>query len=289
VSAKEATSNPSYRDLLELGVKCLYDDFDTPRIDAEVLLQHALGKDLSWFIVNAEETACDNHIESFTKLIDKRAKGEPIAYITGHKEFWSLDLMVNRSVLIPRPDTETLVELALELMPISKINSVLDLGTGSGAIALALAKEHPKTNILAIDSSQHALEVAQKNAKLNGLINVEFLKSDWFEQLDSMQFELIASNPPYIEPNDPHLSQGDLRFEPSSALVGADDGLGDIRRIISGSIAHLRPDGYLVLEHGYNQQHQVHELLTKHGFTNIVSRKDLNDLPRCTSGQWKKN
>lgn len=289
VSKKEDPSNPSYRELLEQGVARLYEDFETPRIDAEVLLQHALDKDLSWFIVNAEHKASDKHIEAFTDLVDKRAKGEPIAYITGHKEFWSLDLMVNPLVLIPRPDTETLVELALELLPVNDTTNVLDLGTGSGAIALAIAKEQPKVTVLATDSSQLVLEVAQLNAKQNGLINIEFLLSDWYEQLTELQFDLITANPPYIEPNDPHLSKGDLRFEPSTALIGAGDGLGDICQIIEGSTKHLKNGGCLVIEHGFDQDSQVHDLLVENGFTNIVNRRDLNDLPRCTAGQWQQS
>ncbi|MCL4140410.1 UNVERIFIED_CONTAM: hypothetical protein GTU68_036017 [Idotea baltica] len=164
---------------------------------------------------------------------------------------------------------------------------MLDLGTGSGAIALALAKERPKVNMLAVDSSQAALEIAQLNADKHGLNNVEFLLSDWFEQVKQKKFDVIVSNPPYIEPNDPHLRKGDLRFEPKQALIGASDGLGDIRRIINGSSHHLNDGGLVVIEHGYDQAFQVRDLFVKHGFVNLTNRRDLNQHIRCTSGQWQ--
>lgn len=282
------TQEFSYRALLEEGVKRLYNDFDTPRIDAEVLLLHAVKKDMSWLIVYGDRLAEKDHIIDFYELIEQRAVGQPIAYLTGHKEFWSLDLIVNPSVLIPRPDTETLVEQALESLSKNEENSILDLGTGSGAIALAIAKERPQDKVLATDNSPTALNVAKQNAEKNNITNVSFIKSDWFSQIDGQEFELIISNPPYIEPDDAHLQQGDLRFEPETALIGAGDGLDDIRHIISTACIFLSDGAHLIIEHGYNQQQQATELFTQHGYQNIKTHQDLNKLPRCTLGTWLK-
>ena len=194
--------------------------------------------------------------------------------------------MVNNTVLIPRPDTEILVEQAIQRIAIDSPTTMCDLGTGSGAIALSVAKERPLATVLAIDSHPSALQLAEQNAKAHQLTNVHFLCSDWFSQLASQKFDLIASNPPYIQSQDPHLQQGDLRFEPSSALIGATDGLGDIRNIIKQASDYLTHNGQVLVEHGYDQAESVHNLFAAAGYTNIINYRDLNNLPRCTAAQW---
>ena len=281
-----AQSANTYQGLINDATQVLYASSDSPRIDAEVLLQHAIKQPLAWLIAYGDSIASKEHQIEFYRLIELRQQGQPIAYITGHKEFWSLDLFVNEAVLIPRPDTEILVEQALNCLPVDTPKQILDLGTGSGAIALALAKERPKCSVLAIDSQAPALDVAQLNAKTLQLHNVSFLESNWFAQVQQTSFDLIVSNPPYIEPDDAHLSQGDLRFEPTSALVAAGDGLEDIRNIVQEAPNYLKQSGHLLIEHGYNQAESVHDLLTQAKFEDITNHLDLNKLPRCTTAQW---
>lgn len=276
----------TYQSIINDATALLYDVSDSPRIDAEVLLQHVIEKPLAWLIAHGDSLATKAHLLAFFELIALRQQGQPIAYITGHKEFWSLDLKVNESVLIPRPDTEILVEQALERLAKDKPNAVLDLGTGSGAIALAIAKERPLSSVVAIDSQAPAIEIAKQNAEANKVNNASFLLSAWFSDLPSQKFDLIASNPPYIEPNDHHLEKGDLRFEPSSALIGADDGLGDIRHIIANAPEYLVTGGHILIEHGYNQKTQVRDILLTKGFCDVNNYQDLNNLPRCTAAKW---
>jgi len=276
----------SYKALIDDATKLLYDSSDTPRIDAEVLMQHATEKPIAWLIAYGDTIAIADHVKAFSKFTHLRQKGEPIAYITGSRDFWSLSLKVNRHVLIPRPDTETLVEEALARLPKNADLKVLDLGTGSGAIALSIAKERPQASVLAVDSQVKALEVAKNNAELNQISNAEFLVSDWFKKIDAQQsFDLIASNPPYVEPGDPHLEQGDLRFEPNTALIANENGLSDLRAIIETAPKHLKPEGYLIVEHGFNQAQKVNDLFKANGFKNISLFNDINTLPRCTLGQ----
>lgn len=280
-----ANSSTTYRGMLDDAAQLLYNSSDTPRIDAEVLMQHVVQQPLAWLIAYADSSASAEHITSFYHLLEQRQQGQPIAYLTGSREFWSLTLKVSADVLIPRPDTETLVEQALEKLPLGKSARVLDLGTGSGAIALAVAKERPRAQVLATDASAPALVIAQENAILNDIGNVEFLESDWFSQIPAQQFHLIASNPPYVMQGDPHLQQGDLRAEPELALVGGGDGLDDIRHICGTAATYLKPGGYLIVEHGFDQASRVRDCFESNGYQDIVLFEDINGLPRCSLGR----
>lgn len=218
----------------------------------------------------------------YLEMVRRRASGEPFAYITGHREFWTLDLKVTPAVLIPRPDTETLVEAALRL----SFASVLDLGTGSGAIILSLKKERPQAQAYACDLSEAALQVAKYNAEHNGQLQVDFRQSNWFAAFAGQSFELIVSNPPYIEEQDSHLTQNGLNFEPQQALVSGPDGLADIRRIVQDAPEHLLPGGHLLIEHGNTQHEAVAELMRQRGFACICGHKDLQGWVRVTQGTW---
>ena len=276
----------TYKSLVDDAKALLYEHCDTPRIDAEILIGHITKQPLSWLISYGDSIASAEHIKQFYQLVNERQAGQPIAYLIGERDFWTLSLNVDRNVLIPRPDTETLVEAALPLITNSADTSILDLGTGSGAIALSIAKELSKAKVTAVDVHSNALNVAKKNAVKNNISNVSFIQSNWFESLDdSLQFDLIASNPPYIEPNDPHLNQGDLRFEPTTALVAKENGLADLSNIIQTAPEFLKDNGWLIVEHGYNQASAVDSLFKQYGFTQISLHKDLNNLARCTLGQ----
>jgi release factor glutamine methyltransferase len=255
---------------------------ETAQLEAEILLQHTLNKPRSFLYAWPEKLLTDDEQRMFFEFIQQRANGYPVAYLTGDKEFWSLPLCVTEAVLIPRPETELLVELALELFPEKQIVKAIDLGTGSGAIALALASARRHWRISATDISPASLQIAQHNAKQLSVHNVEFLLSDWFDALEHQQFDLIVSNPPYIANNDPHLQQGDLVHEPARALASGEDGLQDLRTIIQTSPNHLLPGGYLLLEHGMDQQQAVAILLHQQGFSGIECYRDLAGLPRVT-------
>ncbi|WP_290778193.1 peptide chain release factor N(5)-glutamine methyltransferase, partial [Arenimonas sp.] len=222
---------------------------DEARLDAELLLAHALERPRSWFYAHAGDLLEPRHANAFDELVRRRERGEPVAQITGHRGFWSLDLVVTADTLIPRPETELLVELALDRLPRAEPQRVLDLGTGTGAIALAIASERPLADVTAVDASEAALLVARDNAVEAGL-PLRLLPSDWFSAVGGERFDLIASNPPYIADSDPHLQQGDLRFEPRSALVSGPDGLDAIRVIARQAPAHLHPGGWLLVERG---------------------------------------
>lgn len=256
---------------------------DSPARDLEILLGHCLGKSRTWLYTWPDSEVECAHLSRFETLLERRRSGEPVAYITGERDFWSLRLAVNESTLIPRPETESLVEWALEL-PLPSDARVLDLGTGSGAIALALASERPGWQVLGVDASDAAVAVARVNARDNGLDRVDFCVSDWFSAVAGSAFDLLVSNPPYIEPGDPHLGQGDLRFEPAAALVAGDGGLADLRAIIAGAAAHLRRSGWLLLEHGHDQGQAVRDLLAAAGFTGIATRRDLAGHERVSGG-----
>ena len=271
--------------LLTEATATLADASPAPRLDAELLLAHALGKPRSHLHAHPEETPSVTALESFRQLIAGRCRGEPIAYLTSKREFWSLELKVNPSTLIPRHETELLVDLALQRIPASAEWDLLDLGTGSGAIALALARERPRCRVVATDMSETALVVAADNASALGIANVEFLHGDWFAPVAKRRFELVVSNPPYVAEQDPHLTLGDARFEPRSALASGPDGLGDLRRIVGSASAHLEPLGWLLLEHGHEQGAAVHALLASRGFTDVATSKDLSGQDRVSTGQ----
>lgn len=260
---------------------------DSPRLDVELLLCFVIKKPRSYLHAWSDEILSETYLEQFNILLNRRINGEPVAHIVGERGFWSLNLKVTRDTLIPRPDTERIVELALELIPENAQWKILDLGTGSGAIALSLAKENPDCFLTATDQSLAALEVAEQNAVANKITNIEFIQSNWFEKMNNQQFNMIITNPPYIKENDPHLQQGDVRFEPISALTSGKDGLNDIRSIISNSYKHLTKDGVLLIEHGYDQAEKVCDLLNKANFTNIGNFKDYNDVPRVSIGHIK--
>jgi release factor glutamine methyltransferase len=253
------------------------------RIDAQLLLLHALGRephDRAWLLTHDGDTPPDDAVARYEQLRTRRLAGEPVAYLLGSKEFFGLPLQVDARVLVPRPDTETLVEWALSVLP--PAGSVVDLGTGSGAIALALAHARPDARVSAVDRSADALEVAQSNAQRLSL-TVQFQQADWLAGVQGT-FDLIVSNPPYIPMADPHLAA--LSHEPLSALVAGVDGLDDLRTIVAQAGAHLRPGGWLLLEHGYDQANAVCALLTAQGFTQVQCRHDLGGIARCSGGQW---
>ncbi|GAB2574241.1 peptide chain release factor N(5)-glutamine methyltransferase [Dyella jejuensis] len=256
------------------------------RVDADVLLAYAMEQPRSWLIAHAEDVLSPEHASAYAVLIDRRGKGEPVAYITGRRGFWSLELEVTPATLVPRAETELLVELALERLPPDAQSEVLDLGTGSGAIALALAHERPHARVVASDISVDALAVAQRNAARHRIDNVTFLKGDWFSPLGERRFGMIVSNPPYIESDDPHLQQGDLRFEPMSALASGFDGLDDIRRIVHEARRHLLPGGWLLFEHGWNQGDAARALLRNAGFADIFTARDLEQRDRVSAARW---
>jgi len=256
------------------------------RADAEALLLHALRRDRAWLFAHARDPVPADVAERFDALLARRAQGEPVAYLTGRRGFWTLDLAVGPATLIPRADTERLVELALERLDTAPGRRAADLGTGSGAIALALASERPQAQVLATDLSEAALAVAQANARTHGLHNVRFAHGAWLAPLAGQRFDLIASNPPYIAAGDPHLAQGDLRYEPASALASGADGLDDIRVIVAGASAHLLPGGWLLLEHGWEQGEAVRALLTAAGFAAVATYQDLEARDRVTLGRW---
>ena len=256
------------------------------RIDAEVLLAYALNKSRSWLIAHADDMLSAEHVSAYTVVIEQREAGEPVAYITGRRGFWTLDLEVTPATLIPRPETELLVELVLERLPLNAASRVVDLGTGTGAIALSIARERPRAQVIATDASTDALEVAQRNAERHALKNFSFAHGDWLAPLGEACFDVIVSNPPYIESHDPHLNQGDLRFEPMSALASGLDGLDDIRRIIDAAGRHLVPGGWLLFEHGWNQGDAVRRLLGNASFVKVSTMRDLEQRERVTAGCW---
>ena len=254
-------------------------------IDAEVLLLHLLDQPRSWLITHAGDALDPTTTAAYAALVARRAQGEPVAYITGRRGFWSLDLEVGPATLIPRPETELLVELALQRLLREASCKVADLGTGSGAIALALAHERPRCSITATDASPAALAVARRNAQRLGIANVTFAQGDWLAPLGEQRYTLIVSNPPYIEAGDVHLGQGDLRFEPTSALAAGQDGLHDIRRIVTDAHDHLEPGGWLLFEHGWQQGVAARALLHAVGYTEVFTAPDLQQRDRVSGGR----
>lgn len=253
--------------------------------DAEILLAHAMGKPRSWLFAHAGDALGAADEARFQILLQRRIAGEPVAYLTGSRGFWTLELAVSPATLVPRPETELLVEQALERLPVGQGLQVADLGTGSGAIALALAKERPLAQLVATDASSDALAVAAGNARRNGIMNVEFRHGSWLDPLLGERYHLIASNPPYVAEGDPHLQQGDLRFEPALALSSGADGLDAIRLIAVSSPACLQPGGWLLLEHGMDQGPAVRTLLRDAGFLGVKTVRDLEHRDRVTLGR----
>ncbi len=254
------------------------------RHEAELLLLHVLGRERGWLFAHATDAVEPATEAVFAQLLQRRIQGEPVAYLLGRRGFWTLDLAVSPATLIPRPETERLVELALERLPADRPLKVADLGTGSGAIALALASERPLAQVLATDMSPQALAVAADNARRHELVNVRFQQGSWHGALGQERFDLIATNPPYIAADDPHLAQGDLRFEPATALASGADGLDDIRVIVAGAPAHLLAGGWLLIEHGWDQGPAIRALLEQAGFVEVSTAVDLEHRDRVTLG-----
>ena len=253
------------------------------RREAQILLGHVLGVSRAWLTAHADDCVDPSAIGKFRQLVQRRRSGEPVAYMVGKKEFYGLEFHVTPDVLIPRPDTETLVDAALARMSAGGCD-VLDLGTGSGCIAIAIAHERPAARVTAVDVSSAALSIAQANAKSNG-VNVQFLQASWFEGLTGRRFDMIVSNPPYVATGDPHLRQGDLRFEPAIALAGGTDGLAEIRLIVASAPSHLHGEGWLLIEHGHTQADDCRNLLHNAGFGGITDMPDIAGLARVAAGR----
>lgn len=254
-------------------------------VDAEVLLSHSTGRCGASLLADARGRVSRNLVGNFESLVERRAGGEPVAYLSGQREFWSLELGITPDVLIPRAESELLVERVLAHAAHRDVATLLELGTGSGAIALALASELPRCAIVATDISPAALEVAERNRRKLALGNLEFRLGDWFEAVPARRFDMIVSNPPYLAPDDRHLRQGDLRFEPQLALVSPPDGLADLAAIIANAPAALHDGGMLLLEHGHDQAAEVREMFARAGFASIASHRDLGDNERITEGE----
>jgi len=258
---------------------------DSPAFDSEILLAHCLNKNRSYLYTWPDKHLTDEQLECFKTFIDKRKTDYPIAYLVGTKAFWTLDLIVTPDVLIPRPETELLVEIALEKISNIKQPQILDLGTGSGAIALSLASERPDAIITASDYSAEALDIAKKNAYKHKLIKqVMFIESDWFECIPEINYDLIVSNPPYIAPHDPHLSQT-IRYEPQQALVAENNGMSDIETLIRDTKKHLKTDAWIIIEHGYNQSEETLSLFKEYGFAKEKTYLDISNNPRISCAQ----
>ena len=255
----------------------------TPQLDAEVLLMHVTGLNRAEVITQQTALLDNDQVLRVQNLLARRQTGEPIAYITGTREFWSMELTVTPATLIPRPETELLVEQALARIPKNAAWKIADLGTGTGAVALALAKERPRCHLIATDISPAALETAQANKKKLGANNVELRHGDWFVALANEKLDMIVSNPPYVNSDDPHLAQGDVRFEPREALMAGADGLDAIRHIAHLARQYLKPNGWLLLEHGWQQASAINRLLYQHGYRDIVCYQDAASHDRVSA------
>lgn len=255
------------------------------RLEARVLLRHVLQRDEAWLIAHDDEQLTVPQTAAYGALIARRAAGEPVAYLTGKREFYGRGFAVTPAVLIPRPETELLVELALQRLPADGGGRVLDLGAGSGCIGVSIAAERPQTQVTLVDASAAALDVARNNAQRWAPLNTTLLSGDWYDAIGKARYDLIAANPPYVADGDAHLQQGDLRFEPQSALVAGADGLADIRRIVAGAPAHLLPGGWLICEHGHDQAGACTALLQQSGFINVFTARDLAGIHRVSGGQ----
>jgi release factor glutamine methyltransferase len=277
---------PSIKSALAQAAERLAAVSDSALLDAEILLCRVLDKERSHLRAWPDKRLPPEHASAFWALVEERQQGKPIAYILSSREFWSREFYVTPDVLIPRPDTELLIELSLKLIPENRPASLIDLGTGSGIIAITLAAERPKANVNAADFSLAALAIAKHNALRHQLAHIRFYHSDWFNQVPAASFDLIISNPPYIAEDDSHLQQGDIRFEPQSALVAARNGLSDIQVIAGQARSRLNNQGHLLIEHGYNQQLAVQAIFTALGYAQVQTYQDLSGQPRVTYGQW---
>lgn len=271
------------RALLDEGARAL--PGADARREAALLLRHTLSVSDAWLVAHADDLVDPAQAVALHALLERRARGEPVAYLIGTRGFHDLELEVSPDVLIPRPETELLVELALQRIPTDTACSVADLGTGSGAVALAIAKARPRARVLATDASAAALAVARRNAERNRIGNVAFARGDWCEALGDARFQVIVSNPPYIAEHDPHLREGDLRFEPPAALSSGADGLDAIRTIIRDARAHLHAGGWLLLEHGWEQGADVRALVQQPGWHGVFTTRDLEGRERATSAR----
>ncbi|ELY4218865.1 peptide chain release factor N(5)-glutamine methyltransferase [Cronobacter sakazakii] len=259
---------------------------ESPRRDAEILLAFVTGRTRTFILAFGETALTDDELTRLDALLARRAAGEPVAYLIGQREFWSLPLEVSPATLIPRPDTECLVEQALARLPATPCR-ILDLGTGTGAIALALASERPDCHVTALDVIPEAVALAKRNAQRLGIDNVTILQSHWFSALTDVRFSLIVSNPPYIDGDDPHLSQGDVRFEPKSALVADNAGLADLETLVTEARRFLEDNGWLMLEHGWQQGEAVRELFTRAGYQAVETSRDYGGNERLTLGHYR--
>jgi len=273
--------------LVEEGIARLQRVTEEPRHEAEILLAAALGRTRAWIMAHPEESILDcDATDRYEAYVTRRSHGEPVAYVLGEKEFWSLPLAVTPDVLVPRPETELVVELALTHLPRDRESRVLDLAAGSGAIALAIAHERPRATVIGTDNSAAAISVARRNASRLRLRNVDFAVGSWFEPVVEERFDLIASNPPYIAEADARVEPGVRRFEPHGALFAGTDGLEALRVITGAAGRHLLPGGWLVVEHGDLQGRAVRDLLGAAGFAGVTTHQDLAGLDRCTEGHW---
>jgi release factor glutamine methyltransferase len=275
--------NPTVGGLLEEGMRDLADPVEARR-EVQILLGHALGVSRAWLAAHRDEPATAASAAVFRELVQRRSAGEPVAYLVGRREFYGLDFRVTPDVLIPRADTETLIDAALEKLTLHASAAVLDLGTGSGCVAIAIAHERPAASVTAVEVSAAALSIARQNAEAIG-VDVAFVQAMWFERLAGRRFDLIVSNPPYVAQDDPHLQQGDLRFEPAAALVSGKDGLDDIRIIVAAAPTYLHAGGWLLFEHGYDHADASRDLLLNAGFGELISRADIAGLPRVAGGR----
>jgi release factor glutamine methyltransferase len=274
--------------LLDLTIRRARAQSGLVPVDARVLMQHVLGVDRAWLLAHDDETLTDAQAATFFALAKRRRDGEPVAYLVGRREFMGLDFAVTPAVLIPRPETETVVELALAVLPFDRAIRVLDMGTGSGAIALAIAHDRPLAHVVATDVSDAALALARDNASRLGLRNVTFAHADLYAIADSHEagpYDMIVSNPPYVAALDPHLGEGDLRYEPVTALAAGPEGLDVLRPLIGGAPSQLAPGGHLVVEHGHDQAAAVRALFDSAGFAEVVSVRDLAGIPRAMRGR----
>ncbi|MGZ5050637.1 MAG: peptide chain release factor N(5)-glutamine methyltransferase [Methylobacter sp.] len=278
---------PTIKSVLAEAASTLVSVSESAMLDAEILLAMVLDKPRSYLRAWLDKPLPAESLTTFKTLLAQRQQGVPIAYITGNREFWSRDFQVTPDVLIPRPDTELLIELSLSLIPAKTPFKIIDLGTGSGIIAITLAAERPQAEICAADFSLAALHIAQLNAEKHRIRNIQFFHSNWFTDIPRTKFNLVISNPPYIADDDHHLQQGDVRFEPKTALCAAEQGLSDIKTIAAAACDHLQPSGHLLIEHGYNQQQQVQSIFKQLHYDNVRTYADLSGQPRATYGQWK--